>query len=118
MYSIIDSEVSEMSKDHCEAKCNGQMWDQSFDDFIDPCNVEFWESNHNMSVLAAEMNNYWEDDYDYDEDHDWDEEHHGDDDHHWDDDGGCWDVLADAPCGFLINGLSFGIFLLCAIFKF
>ena len=118
MYSIIDSEVSEMNKDHCEAKCNGQMWDQSFDDFIDPCNVEFWKSNHNMSVLAAEMNNYWEDDYDYDEDHDWDEEHHGDDDHHWDDDGGCWDVLADAPCGFLINGLSFGIFLLCAIFKF
>ena len=86
------------------------MWDQSFDDFIDPCTVEFWESNHNMAELAAETNNHWEDD------DEWDEDHHSDDDHH--DDSGCWDVLAGTPCGFLINGLSFGIFILCAIFKF
>ena len=126
MYSIIDSEPSEMNKDHCEAQCNGERWgtkvstwDQGFDDFIYPCDVEFWESNHNMALLAAEMNNYWEDD----DDDDWDEDHHwDDDDHHWDDDhhddGGCWDVLAGTPCGSLINGLSIGIFLLCAIFKF
>ena len=27
-------------------------------------------------------------------------------------------VEAGTPCGFLINGLSFGIFILCAILKF
>merc|ERR1719370_586264 len=101
--------------EECESKCNGAMWDQGFDDFVDPCSHELWESYLNMS-RAAQQNYDWDDVIDtpyLDDDDDWDEEHHGDEDHHWDDDGGCWDVLADAPCGFLINGLSFGIFLLC-----
>ena len=82
-------------KDHrgerCRSACDGAMWDQGFDDFVDPCNWELWESYLNMSRAAQEN---------YD-----------------------WDNTIDTPYlddndGFLINGLSFGLFILCAIFKF
>ena len=72
------------------------MWDQGFDDFVDPCTHELWESYLNMS-LAAEQN------YDWDDVHHWDDDDHhwDDDDHHWDDNDHDWDqnfAFAELGC--------------------
>ena len=84
---------------HCEATCDGVMWDRSIDEYIHPCNSF---SDFNWDIHSDRENNdqseqwkeddhreQWkEDDHWEHEDLQWEhEDHHWEhEDHHWDDD--------------------------------
>ena len=64
---------------HCEATCDGVMWDRGIDEYIHPCN-SFSDFNWDIH----DHSEHWKEDDHWE--HWEDNDHWEHEDHHWDDD--------------------------------
>ena len=104
---------------HCEATCDGVMWDRGIDEYIHPCNSfsdfnwdihdhsEHWKEDDHWEHW--EDNDHWEhEDHHWNDDHDDDHWEHWEDNDHWEHEDHHWDDDHDSNQNFHFAGADLG----------